>query len=207
MPAVRLNQWRSQRDMFWPVILPFQITCGVLLVAVVAFIALASPKTWNRVKTFFLYSAIAFIAFIPSCTGIMMAVDAIRFGDFTYASYNDIPDFRSQRYLPEVAADIRMRKHGNGYFARYKISARDFESFLDHLWEKCGEYSAVERGGFFDEGKSVNPESFNMTFGDLGWDCPSNAIVYYSPSEGDGGGATYYVDVETGVVFQRTIFW
>ncbi len=137
----------------------------------------------------------------------MMAVDAVRFGDFAYASYDDIPDFRSQRYLPEVAADIRMRKHGNGYLARFTISARDFESYLDQLWEEFGEYSSVERGGFHDDGKSVNPESFNMTFGDVGWDCPANAIVYYSPSEEDGGGATYYFDADAGVVFQRTGFW
>ncbi len=70
-----------------------------------------------------------------------------------------------------------------------------------------GEHSAVERGGFFDEGKPVNPETFNRTFADLGWDCPSDAIVYYSPSEADGGGATYYVDAVAGLVYQRTGFW
>ncbi|MEP3479626.1 MAG: hypothetical protein ABJZ55_10295 [Fuerstiella sp.] len=193
--------------MFWPVILPFQISCGVLLVAVVTLTALASPKSWSRGKTFLLYSAIAIIAFIPLFAGIMTAVDAVRFGDFTYGSYHDIPDFRSQRYLPEVAADITMRKHGNGYFARYKITAQDFESYLDNLWEKYGEFSAIERGGFGDEGEPVNPQEFNMAFGDLGWDCPSNTIVYYGPSEDDGGGATYYVAVEAGFVFQHTGFW
>ena len=193
--------------MFWPVILPFQLTCGVLLVAVVVLTVFASPKTWSRVKTFCVYSAIGLVAFIPSCTGIMMAVDAVRFGDFEYASYGDITDFRSQRYLPENATDIQMRKHANGYFARYKLPPDDFNSYLDDLWQQYGEYSAVERGGFSDEGKSVDPESFNMTFGDLGWDCPVDAIVYYSPSEGDGGGATYYVDSGSELVFQRTGFW
>lgn len=193
--------------MFWPVILPFQITCGILIVAVVALTALASPKNWTRGKTFLNYSAIAIVAFIPSCASIMMAVDAVRFGDFTYVSFDDIPDFRSQRYLPEVAVDIQMRKHSNGYRARYSISAQDFESYLDHLWEKYGEHSAVKRGGFDDEGDSVSPESFNRIFGNLGWNCPTNAVVYYSPGERDGGGATYYVDAESGLVFQRTGFW
>ncbi|QDS98680.1 hypothetical protein [Adhaeretor mobilis] len=193
--------------MFWPLILPFQITCCVLLVAVVMLTAFASPKAWSRIKTFCLYSALALLAFVPSCTGIMIAVDAFRFGDFSYASYNDISDFRSQRYLPEAATDIQMRRHGNGYFARYKLSSDEFNSYLDNLWQKFGEYSAVERGGFSDEGESVDPESFAMTFGDLGWDCPPEAIVYYSPSEGDGGGATYYVDSNSGLVFQRTGFW
>jgi hypothetical protein len=137
----------------------------------------------------------------------MMAVDAVRFGDFMYASYSDIPDFRSQRYLPENAIDISMRKHANGYYARYKISTDEFNLYLDDLWQKYGQYSAVERGGFFDEGKPVDAESFRMTFGNLGWECPSEAIVYYSPREGDGGGATYYVDSDSGLVFQRTGFW
>ena len=100
-----------------------------------------------------------------------------------------------------------MRKHANGYCARYKLSTGDFESYIDELWQKHGEYSAVERGRFFDEGKTVNPESFERTFGDLGWDCPSDAIVYHSPSEDDGGGATYYVDSSSDLIYQHTGFW
>ena len=179
----------------------------MLLVAVIALSAFASPRAWNRAKTFFLYSAVALVAFIPSCAGIMVAVDAVRFGDFRYASYSDIPDFRSQRYLPENAIDIAMRKHSNGYYARYKISTDDFKSYLDDLWQEHGQYSAVERGRFFDEGNPVDAESFRMTFGSLGWECPSEAIIYHSPSEADGGGATYYVDSDSDLVFQRTGFW
>ena len=193
--------------MFWPIVLPFQITCGVLIAAVILLTKFTSPKNCSRAQAFFLYSAIALALFIPSCAGIMTAVDAIRFGDFRYATRDEIPDFRSRRYLPEGATDIQMRKHSNGYLARYKLSSDDFNSYLDDLWDKYGEYSAVERGEFSDEGKSVDPKSFDMTFGDLGWDCESGAIVYYSPSEGDGGGATYYVDIASDLVFQRTGFW
>lgn len=193
--------------MLWPVILPFQITCVALLLAIAALTVFASPRNWNRAATFVFYSTLALVAFIPSCTGIMMVVDAVRFGDFQYASYDDIPDFRSQRYLPKLATDIKMRKHPNGYLARYKISAGEFASYLDDLWDKYGDHSSVERNGFVDEGKPVDSESFDMTFGDLGWDCPADAMVYYSPSEEDGGGATYYVDADAGLVYQRTGFW
>jgi putative effector of murein hydrolase LrgA (UPF0299 family) len=68
--------------MLWPLVLPFQITCVVLLVAVAALTAYASPKGWKRATSFVCYSAIGFLVFIPSCTGIMLVVDAIRFGDF-----------------------------------------------------------------------------------------------------------------------------
>lgn len=103
-----------------------------------------------------------------------------------------------------------MRKHANGYFARYKLSAADFMIYLDNLWQKYGEFSAADRGDHHNEGRSINtidPESFTRTFADLGWDRPTDAIVYYSPTESDGGGAIYYVDTDSGQVFQRTGFW
>lgn len=193
--------------MFWPVVLPFQITCAVLFTAVILLTLFASPRTWGRDKTFFLFSALAFVAFVPACTGIMSLVDSVRFGDFQYSSYSDIPDWRSQRYLPELAIAIQMRKHANGYFARYKMPNAEFKAYLEDQWKKYGQHSAVERNGFMDEGKPVDAESFNMTFAELGWNCPPGAIVYYSPSEADGGGATYYVDAAAGLVYQRTGFW
>jgi len=192
--------------MLWPLVLPLQITCFVLLVAVVALTAYASPKGWSRAKSFLIYSVIGFLAFIPSCAGVMLVVDAIRFGDFHYAKFEDIPDFLSRRYLPEGATDIQMRKHANGYLARYKLSASDFESYLDDLWAKYGENSRTKRDGAPGEGVA-SPEVFAMTFGDFGVDYPSNAVIYHSPFESDGGGATYYVDAEAGIVFQRTGFW
>ncbi|QDU45017.1 hypothetical protein Mal52_35050 [Symmachiella dynata] len=193
--------------MLWPIILPIQITFGVLLVVVVVLTACASPKSWGRIKTCSWYSTFALLAFIPSCTGIMMVVDAVRFGDFRYASFDDIPDFRSQRYMPEAATDIQIRKHANGYLARYKISADDFAVYLDELWQEHGQHPPFEPSEFAKNGDPAYPEKFDLTFGELGWAFPENATVYKSPREADGGGATYYVDITAGLVFQRTGFW
>ncbi|WP_372725247.1 hypothetical protein [Novipirellula sp.] len=193
--------------MLWPVILPFQITCGVMLFVVLAYTAFPYPPKLTRAKAFVFGSAFGLIAFIPSCTGIMMAVDTVRFGDFHYDSYDDVPDFRSRRYLPEKATDIFMHKHANGYFARYELPERDFRSYLDELWQEYGQYSAVERGGFIDEGQVVDCKMFELRFGHIGWDCPAGSLVYYSPSEPDGGGATYYVDPNSNSITQRTGFW
>lgn len=193
--------------MFWTFVLPFQITCAVLATTVVILTVFATPRTWSRVSAFLFFTAIAFMVFIPSCTGIMLAVDAARFGDFNYATFDDIPDFRSQRYLPKAATDIQMRKFASGYRARYRIDANLFAVYVDELWAEHGEYSAMRRGGFSDEGQPVNLDSFNHRFGDLGWSCPPNAIVYHSPNEDDGGGAIYYVDADQGLVFQSTAFW
>ncbi len=193
--------------MLWPFILPFKITFYVLLVAIISLTLFSIPRTWSRSKTFFLSTLIAMIAFVPSCTGIMIVVDTFRFGDFHYDSYNDVSDFRSQRYLPELATDIHMRKHANGYRAHYHLSEVEFHEYLDGLWEQYGKNSAVGPSGYYDDGRTVTPEMFKMMFDGLGWECPANAIVYYSPSEADGGGATYYFDADARLVFQRTGFW
>ncbi|WP_413432581.1 hypothetical protein [Crateriforma spongiae] len=193
--------------MLWPVILPFQITCGVMLIVMLGYTAFPYPTKLTRPKAFLLGFAFSLVTFIPSCTGIMMAVDTVRFGDFHYNSYDDVPDFRSRRYLPENATDIHMHKHANGYYARYTLPEHEFVSYLDELWSKYGEHSAVERGGFMDEGQAVNCEMFDLRFGHIGWDCPEGSVVYYSPSEPDGGGATYYVGPDSTSVTQRTGFW
>lgn len=137
----------------------------------------------------------------------MMTVDSVRFGDFSYASYEDIPDLRSRRYVPKKATEIEMRKHAGGNFSRYNLPADEFESHLDDLWREHGEHSAFERGAFSNEGKTVDLEYFNMKFGDLGWDFPPAAIVHYSPHGGNGAGAKYYVDPDSELVFQHTGFW
>ena len=205
--SVSTNFARFNLSMFWPVVLPFQITCCVLFIAVIVLAVYGSPESWSRTKAYLVYSVVALVAFVPSCSGIMMAVDAFRFGDFSYASYDDIRDFRSQRYLPELATDIQMRNYSSGYVARYKLSSDEFNLYLDKLWEKYGEDSALERGELFDEGEPVEPGLFYRTFDGLGWDCPANGIVHHSPTESDGGGAKYFVDSDSGLVYQRTGFW
>mgnify|MGYP001551322559 CR=1 FL=1 len=195
--------------MFWPIVLPFTLTfCS--LVAIVAAIAMFAPKLkWKRGKAFLLSSVLALVAFIPSCSGIKFVVDAFRFGDFEFETFGDVNDLRAERYLPMTATQITMHKpnHGNGYRARYFISKSDFMAYLDDLWDEYGDFSAVERGGFSDEGSLATQDDLNRIFGDLEWEPLGNAIVYYSPRKANGRGATYYFDSETGIAFQRTAYW
>jgi cell division protein FtsW (lipid II flippase) len=193
--------------MFWPVVLPFEIAFWTLATVVVIVTALAPTLKWRRGKTFLISSSLAIAAFIPSCTAIMFVVDEIRFGDFEYATFDDVNDFRAERYLPTAATNIAMQKHANGYRARYSISSDDFHAYLDNLWHLYGEYSAVERGRMFGEGLPAHNEEQEAFFSDLGWPPLKNATVYYSPSEADGGGARYYFDSNAGVAMQRTGYW
>lgn len=193
--------------MFWPVVLPFEIAFWTLATAVVVVTALAPSLKWRRGRTFLISSSLAVAAFVPSCTGIMFVVDGFRFGDFEYATFKDVNDFRAQRYLPSAASDISMRKHANGYRARYTITAAAFHAYLDNLWREYGERSVVARGKMSGEGSAASKEEQEAFFAELGWNPLENATVYYSPSEPDGGGASYYFDSDAGVVMQRTGYW
>jgi hypothetical protein len=193
--------------MLWPLVLPFKITLWSLIAIVVVATIVAPQLKWTRATAFLTSATLAAIAFIPSCTGIMYLVDQTRFGYFEYPLFDDVKDFRAERYLPTAATQIKMHKHANGYRAQYKITDADFHAYLDRLWKQYGQYSSVKRGEMSGEGSPVSVEEFDLVFTGLDWTCPSGAIEYYGPSEADGGGATYYFDASAGVVYQRTGYW
>ncbi len=193
--------------MLWPIELPFEIACWTLATVVIVLTAMAPLLKWRRGKTVRVSSALAMVALVPSCTGIMFVVDKMRFGTFEYATIQDIDDFRARRYLPPAASDITMHKQASGYRARYSISAPELHAYLDHLWDTYGEASAVERDQRLGEGEIASKEMQELFFTELGWDPFENATVYCSPVEADGGGATYYFDSNAGIVMQRTGYW
>ena len=101
----------------------------------------------------------------------MLVVDSIRFGEFHYQSYADIPDVRSRRYMRELANDIQIRKYAAGYQARYSISADDFQRALDRLWTERVN-SVTNRV----EGTQVDLQSVQSKFSRLHWKWPHHAI-------------------------------
>lgn len=193
--------------MFWPFILPMQITAGGLVVGVLVLTAASPRLKWRRSATFAFATLLATLAFVPSCMLVQAGVDAVRFGRFEYGSVAEIDDFRALRYLPEAAVDIEMHKYANGYTARYAISETDFHAYLDGLWETYGSLSAVERGGYAGEGSAVKPSAVHEAYGKYGWPALENAVRFYSPTEPDGGGAVYLYDSEAGVAYQGTGYW
>ncbi len=193
--------------MFWPIILPLKITFCTLALAVFAVTLFAQSLKWKRGKAFLVSSLLAIVGFIPSCTGIQLVADAFRFGHFEYATFDDINDFRAERYLPNTASNITMYKYGNGYHAQYTISELDFHAYLDKLWEQYGDLSVVKRGAEPPDGTPASEKDLVSVSSGLELRPSKNAVKYISPREPDGGGATYYFDREVGVVFQRTGYW
>ncbi len=193
--------------MFWNLVLPLRITFWTLIALVVVSTAIAPLLNWKRAKTFLITSALALVAFIPSCTGIMYLIDNAQFGYFEYNTFGDVKDFRVERLLPTTASQIKMYKRSNGYRAKYVISEVDLHAFLDNLWKQYGKNSPVQRSTLFGEGATVSSEELHRMFSELGWPPLTDAIEYHSPAEADGGGATYYFDASVGIVYQRTGYW
>ena len=192
--------------MLWPLVLPVKITFW-LLVALVLMATIGSVRLkWPTRKTFVIASVIAFVGFIPSCTIVMSIVDARRFGVFEYASYDEVRDFRIERFLPPAAHNITLEKTFIGHRAKYTISESELKSFLDGLWDAYGEYSAVPRSNLKD-GEPVRSEQIQMDLRGLDWPPMTDAVRFQSPVEGDGGGATYYFDRATGVTYHRAGYW
>jgi hypothetical protein len=92
----------------------------VSLIVIVTVVAVV--KNWKPGLAFFLASSVAFIAFIPSCNGIMSMLDARRFGVFQYATFGDVRDFLVERYLPKAAKAITLEKTAMGHRAKYSIT-------------------------------------------------------------------------------------
>ena len=195
--------------MFWTVVLPFKITFW-LLAAMLLVVTLLAPRfTWRRTRTFLIGSLIAVVGFVPSLIGVHTVVNAFRFGHFQHASFSEVNDFRIERWLPPDATDISLFKNhgGNGYRARFTINEDQLIEYLDELWQAHAHHSAIQRHEFTDDGKETSGSGHFGEFQRLGWNPKPGAIIYYSPVEGDGGGATYYHDRSSGITLQRAVYW
>jgi hypothetical protein len=192
--------------MLWPYELPAQITFWIMLamIGVSTFLAIVLKRKPSR--AFFVSTTLAIIAYIPSCSLIMSALDGRRFGVFQYASYGDVQDFRIYRYLPHAARSITLEKTAMGHRAKYLISEAELRDYVDKLWKESGDGSAIARSDTND-GEVVEPEEISRQFGDLGWPPLSNAIRFHSPVQRDGGGAEYFLETNTGTVYHRAGYW
>ena len=176
--------------MLWPLVLPFQITCGVLAGAVALATLFAPTIGRRRLKAFVVGSAVACLAFMPSCMGVMKVLDAQRFGEFHHDTYDQVRDSRVERYLPPAARDITLRKHAQGHWAQYKITEEGLVDYIDECWEQHGAHSWTPRHEFNEKR-----------------DPAADKIELHSPDQADGGGASYTFDRTSGIATQQAGYW
>jgi hypothetical protein len=93
-----------------------------------------------------------------------------------------------------------------GHRAKYSITETELREYIDQLWNKFGRLSAAPRGDS-SERETASADEFELWFQGLGWPMPKNAICFSSPTEADGGGATYYFDPDSGTAYHRAGYW
>lgn len=194
--------------MFWTITQPLEITCwlvGAAFFAATVYAIWSKSLTWKFVC---LLLAILPLAFIPSCIGVQYVLDEFRFGLFHHSNFDEVRDFRIERYLPPAARNIDLFKNygGNGFRAKYQISHDELMKYLDETWEQWGERSAISRSDLARPDQSFADLELRE-FSDLGWALQGEVEILRSPVEADGGGATYYHDPKTGSTLQRAVYW
>lgn len=114
--------------MFWPVVLPFQLTIVAYLVLAVGALILQLKYGFRPRKVVLSSCLVSVSLFIPSCIGIELVVDLVRFGKFSYDSATQVKD-RHVR-IPASATQITLFKWHAGHDARFAISNDDLMEWL-----------------------------------------------------------------------------
>lgn len=192
--------------MFWPLVLPVQLTFVIMLALIVISTVLAFALNWKPIRVLVGTTAFSIVAFVPSCSGIMSVLDARRFGIFHHATCGEVQDFRIHRYLPDSARSITLVKTSMGHRAKYFISESELRAYIERLWKKHGEQSAIPRKDL-KEGEIARLDEIQRQFGGLGWPPLPNAIRFHSPVEGDGGSAEYFYDASSGTAYHCAAYW
>lgn len=193
--------------MFWSFVLPFQITCVVLLAGLL--IAICVVPASARIKTFGLGVLLSGFAFVPSCAAIDWATIPWRFGMFEYADFASADDRRMNFWMPPAATDILVNKGRNGYIATFHIDQASLESWFTSKWQESldhgvNNWPADERIERADKQKLVG--SVKKTKG-LNWNPTGYGIIYNGPYADNWAGSTIYYDPTTSTALQKTADW
>ena len=93
--------------MLWPLVLPFKLTAIALASMTLLATAIAAILRRRPARTFTLSTAISLAAFVPVCSLVSGLINKTRFGVFRYESFDQVNDFRVERYLPPPQEDYR----------------------------------------------------------------------------------------------------
>lgn len=192
--------------MFWPLILPAKITFWLLLAVIVCFTCLAPIARLRRLHVFFGTLLLAVVAFIPSCVGVMAVLDSRRFGEFEYATYDEVDDFRVERYLPPQARSIKLYKIPNGFRAMFQISEADLAAWHDSIWSDYGSADAFDTERGPDESEAIASEML-VHFELLDWLLPQPEVGYYAPVAANGATFKTWYDRDTNTAILWGCYW
>jgi hypothetical protein len=192
--------------MFWFIIMPYNITF-LMLAGIVISATIAAPRYGVKRRPVFWWGTfIAFFTSIPTCAATLKIVDHFRLGEFTYSSFQEVNDWRVERYMPDGATDITMLKTYNGYHAKYKIDKHSLESWIEKFlhvnWPK---YRGSGIGS--DDYLEIEYAWFELVFCDTGWKLPKDVIRCKSASSGNGAGFQVWYSESEGMAYEISAYW
>ena len=188
--------------MLWPIVLPIKVTLFLML-AIIVIATLAAPLVRvRRMMAFLTVLSLAIICFVPACTAIMMKIDEKRFGEFQYATTNDIFDVHAARYLPPTATKIRTWQALHGIRATFEIDEPALIDYIQSRWDVWGD-SAVNRGEDWRLESNHLKGTIDYMFQDLDWDLPDPDVVFSGPAAANGTGFQIWYDRGS----QTAILW
>ena len=194
---------RYRKQMFWPFILPIQLTTCIF-VTIITIATIAAPYLHRRrEQTFMTMFILGMFTYIPSCGLIMDVVDARRFGVFHYASFDNVNDPRVERYLPQAASDITLEKSYSGFRARYRIAKPELDTYLTDFSSSNGKHSHVQDEEISKE-TPVDLASHNQRYGDLGWPYLNDLVDYSGKTRGN---MTVWHSTEAEIAYQEAGYW
>jgi hypothetical protein len=190
---------------FWPVVLPFQLTLVVMGMLVVVRTYLATSKGRRPVGTFVMTTGLALLCFIPSCTAIGLLVDTRRFGLGHYPMHQAISNFHAPQLIPKAAREISIDKFASGHRANFKVGRADLEEWLDDLWKEHGNDSTLQR----DRVRSSDfiATDFPEEFLAYGWKPAIEMTKYASPVSPRGAGFEIWYSPSDEIACQRCSYW
>lgn len=192
--------------MLWPSVLPAQITLALLAACVGAATVLAPRAKLKRLRVFRASGLLSLVAFIPSCCLVMRVIDARRFGVFEYAAFDQVADWRVERYLPPTATGITLEKKPMGFRARFRIDETGLRSYVDACWQDFGDRSVVKPENI-SEVTGSEVLRLRDLFGDLGWPPLSDAKYYSGPRGRNGSGFEVWYSPSQKIAYERAGYW
>jgi len=205
LDSVNFTLNKEDFNLFYSLIFPFFLTV-IMMFLFVTFATFYAPKyKWKRWVAFILSTLIALIAFIPGCTLTMTIADFFRYGEFNHDTYEDVNDWRVERYLPEDATNITLIKDGGGFYAKFSIEKNELDHWVKKFHEENREYGQL--GNYEEVDLQFAIEDFEYRFDSIQWDAPSDISRYDSIVAGNGAGFSLYYSQSEGMAYERAGYW
>ncbi|MCC6795104.1 MAG: hypothetical protein IT366_08290 [Candidatus Hydrogenedentes bacterium] len=190
--------------MFWSYGLPFQITFWILFTLYI--VAIVVARRYQKMGKVAIYgAAIAFLIFIPCCTGIKAIMDPFRFGVFEYANHAAIRQYPVRTNLPEAATAITVDQQWGLFCAKFSIEQEALDKWFEEQWKLHGATSRTPREAVATVTKSDLDFHNDLVAGK--WSVPPTAVIYKGPRRGDFRGFVVLYDVPKKTAYEFMFYW